>query len=98
VKRTAWKSVHPHPAFKESQMVLLALLGALIGMAAASIRNFSLWWGLLGGVVLGPLAVLLFFAKGTERRPCPYCREPVRADATVCKHCHGSLSAFTKSA
>lgn len=79
-------------------LALFAVLGALIGAAAASIRNFSIVWGVLGGLLLGPLAVLLFLVKGTERRQCPFCRESVIAEATVCKHCRSSLSAFSKSA
>lgn len=73
-----------------------AVLGALIGVAAAQRKGFSLAVGILGGVLLGPLAFLMFFISGLSRgdanKKCPHCAEFVKADAKVCKHCHRDLS------
>lgn len=69
------------------------LFGALVGAYAAQRRGFSLVAGLLGGMLLGPLALLMFFVSGggSQQRKCPYCAEWVKLEATVCKHCHKSL-------
>lgn len=61
------------------------LLGALVGLAAAQQRGFSLVSGLLSGLFLGPLAFLMFWATGSPR--CGACREFVQAGARLCKHC-----------
>ena len=78
-------------------MTLIAwlLFGALIGIAAAQRKGFSLVAGILGGVLLGPLALLMFFVSGVSssdrNRRCPYCAEWIRAEATICKHCRKDL-------
>jgi ribosomal protein L40E len=76
-------------------MLIWAGVGAIIGWAAASSKGFSVAGGVLGGVLLGPLAFLLFFVSGVssanERRKCPYCAEWVKNEARVCKHCGKDL-------
>ena len=78
-------------------MLLLAwaLLGALIGVAAAQKRGFSVVGGVLGGLLLGPLAFLMYWVSGVsaadKNRKCPYCAEFVKAEATICKHCKQPL-------
>jgi hypothetical protein len=71
------------------------LLGALIGFAASQRKGFSPVAGILGGAVLGPLAILMYAVSGVstgdQRRKCPYCAEWVKAEARVCKHCHRDL-------
>jgi len=71
------------------------LFGILVGIAAAQKKGFSSVAGAIGGLLLGPLAVLMFFVSGVTRsdrnRKCPYCAEFVKAEATVCKHCHKEL-------
>ena len=73
-----------------------AILGALIGVAASQRKGFSLATGIIGGVLLGPLAFLMFFISGLSRgdtnKKCPFCAEFIKADATVCKHCHKDLT------
>ena len=75
-----------------------ALFGALIGVAAAQKRGFSIAGGVLGGLLLGPLAVLMFLVSGVsrsdQRRKCPFCAEFVKAEATICKHCRKTLTSL----
>ena len=70
-------------------------LGALIGISAAQRRGWSAVAGGLGGLLLGPLAFLLYFASGVTRsdlrRQCPSCAEFVKAEARLCKHCRSPL-------
>jgi len=44
------------------------VLGALIGVAAAQRNGFNVVGGVLGGLLLGPLAVLMFFVSGIASR------------------------------
>ncbi len=77
------------------ELLYWPLLGALIGVAAAQRRGFSMVGGAIGGMLLGPLAILLFFVSGiasaNERRKCPFCAEWIQSAATVCKHCGRDL-------
>jgi predicted lipid-binding transport protein (Tim44 family) len=69
-----------------------ALIGALIGVVASQKKGFSMAGGIIGGLLLGPLAFLLFFVSGITggdaQKKCRHCAEFIKADATVCKHCH----------
>jgi len=78
-------------------LLLWSVLGAIIGYEAARRRDFSLSKGAVGGFLLGPLAVFLFFMPGTvvhevQQKTCPYCAETVKADARICMHCNAILT------
>ncbi len=77
-------------------LLLWAGLGALVGGIAAHRRGFSLVTGIIAGLVLGPLAVVLFFVPvwGSEpvrAQACPYCAGRVASNARVCHHCDAIL-------
>jgi hypothetical protein len=76
-------------------LLFWALLGALIGVAAAQKKGFSIVAGAIGGMLLGPFSLLMFLVSGVSsgdrRRKCPSCAEWVQAAAKVCKHCHHEL-------
>src|SRR6478752_5531913 len=90
--RTATTARHSET---EAVMFWWGLLGALIGVAAAQRKGFSTVGGVLGGLLLGPLAILMFFMSGIfssdESRKCPECAEFVKGDAKKCKHCGSEL-------
>jgi hypothetical protein len=74
-----------------------ALFGALIGVAAAQRKGFSMAGGIIGGLLLGPLAFLLFLVSGitgsdANQKKCPHCAEWVKGDALICKHCKSPLT------
>ena len=62
------------------------LFGALIGVSAAKKRGFGTAGGVIGGMLLGPLAVLMYFASGDKRR-CPECDEWISKKAKTCPLC-----------
>lgn len=75
------------------------VLGALIGVAAAQRKGFSVAGGIIGGMLLGPLAILMFavsgVSSGDKAKKCPFCAEWVKAEAKICKHCHKELPPTT---
>jgi hypothetical protein len=70
----------------------LWLLAALIvGIVAA--REFGrsgLAWGLLA-IVFTPLVGALLFVLPPRRVPCPFCAEPIKPSATLCRFCNRTL-------
>ena len=74
-----------------------AIFGALIGYLASQKRGFSAIGGVVGGLLLGPLALLMFLmdgivSKNEKGKKCPFCAEWVKPDATICKHCGRDIS------
>ena len=81
-------------------LLFLSLVGALIGILAALRRGFSMAAGVVGGLILGPLAILMYFvpgAAGKDIAKCPFCAESIKAEATVRKHCHREVPAAVKA-
>lgn len=71
------------------------LFGALIGVSAAQRRGFGTASGVIGGILLGPLAVLMYFVS-SDRYKCPDCAEWINKGARVCPHCKTTLSTIAK--
>jgi hypothetical protein len=74
------------------------VIGALIGVHAAQKKGFSIVAGVIGGLLLGPFAVFMYFVSGVasskdRQRKCPFCAEWIKPEATTCKHCHKDLPA-----
>ena len=73
-----------------------ALIGALIGVSAAKKRGLGTASGVVGGMLLGPLAVLMCFVSG-DRKRCPECDEWISKKAKICPHCKSQLGASVRS-
>ena len=78
-------------------LLFWAGIGAAVGYVAAHRRGFSPTTGIVAGLVLGPLAVMLFFVPGTlsstvRQYKCPYCSGWVTSNARVCTHCSAILT------
>lgn len=71
-------------------LLLFWALFALVGLAAAQRKGFPPVAGVIGGLLLGPLAVLMFLISPSKRK-CPHCAEWVKKDARVCPHCQRDL-------
>jgi len=65
--------------------LMYLFVGLLFGAIAARVRGFATWKGALGGLLLGPFALLLLFVSGDAR--CPACRQFIDPKATRCSHC-----------
>jgi hypothetical protein len=70
------------------------LFGALIGVSAAGRRGFGVVSGVIAGILLGPLAVLMYFVSG-DRIKCAQCAEWIKKDAKICPHCKTGTAQIT---
>ena len=53
------------------------IIGALIGLIAARLKSFNMIGGIIAGLLLGPLALLMFLCSegGTK---CPFCAKKIK--------------------
>ncbi|NBW11762.1 MAG: hypothetical protein EBR82_27395 [Caulobacteraceae bacterium] len=74
--------------------VLLWVACGAIGGVAANVRGWNVVVGILAGLLLGPLALLLFFVGGiiaAGGKTCPECAEKIKAAAKVCRFCRAMV-------
>lgn len=67
-----------------------AIIWPFVGLYASQKRGMSVAAGLLGGLVLGPLSLYMFWASG-DRVQCPACAEWIKKKAEICPHCKTSV-------
>lgn len=44
------------------------------------------------GIVFGPFGILFALLSKGNRKTCPYCRELIHNEATVCSHCQRDVT------
>ena len=62
-------------------------MGVATGFVAAERKGLNRAKALIGGTLLGPLAILLFRAGGTPKARCPFCEDGFNPGITQCRHC-----------
>ena len=67
-------------------VALWIIVGVVTGMLAASNKGFSIIGGIIGGALLGPLAILMFLCS-SGKKLCPFCAEWIQEKAKLCPHC-----------
>lgn len=80
-------------------MEITLVVAAIIGLIPAKIasnrgRSFFTWWlyGALIFIVALPHSLLLKEENAPGKKKCPYCKEVIDEDATVCPHCRSDLT------
>lgn len=68
--------------------LVCAIIAAIIGD-----KKGEAGIGCLAGFLLGPIGILMALVSTGNRKPCPYCQEPVNKAASVCPHCRKDLTA-----
>ena len=76
------------------EVLIIWIIFALIGYAAAKSRGWNPFVGVVAGLILGPLSFLLFLVSGVTRgepakiqKRCRECAEMVQAEAKLCRYC-----------
>lgn len=74
--------------------IVWIVLSILIGVWAKRKGRSNGWWFFLS-LMLSPIigAACVLCMKNLNTKTCPACAEPVRREASVCKHCRTKLSA-----
>lgn len=68
-------------------LIVCVLLGALIGIAAALRKGHSVPTSIIGGVLLGPLALLMFRSRSLDDSDKPVLAEPQPAPQYARRRC-----------
>jgi len=55
-------------------------------------KGYSQTTGFLGGLILGPIGVILAILSPSRLKKCPYCGEFIRPEAKVCRYCGRDLT------
>jgi hypothetical protein len=68
------------------------MIGAATGFIAGGKGRSDIGWFVLG-ILFGPFSLIVVAClpavkpEETDARPCPFCAEPIKMAAVVCKHC-----------
>ena len=66
--------------------ILWIFCGVIAAMIGA--RKGEGCMGFVIGFLFGPFGILFALLSKGNRTSCPYCRELIHHNATVCPHCH----------
>ena len=68
-------------------VIIVMLVMGVIGGAIGHAKGGKEVLGFVAGLILGPIGWLFIAILPTENRTCPDCKEAIKKDAAVCKHC-----------
>jgi drug/metabolite transporter superfamily protein YnfA len=71
-------------------------IGALCAIIASIKRRNPIVWFAFGAWFVLISLIVLFFLPRLHNRLCPYCREGVAVDASVCPHCQRDMKMDTE--
>lgn len=71
----------------------LIIVWLICGFIAAAIggRKGESGVAFIYGLLLGPLGIVLAICSSGNRRPCPFCKEPMQQGAALCPHCRSEI-------
>jgi hypothetical protein len=79
-----------------SEVLIIAALLGLIPATLASRKGGSFfWWWIFGAVIFIVALPMALLKRDETHAECPFCREAVRVDATVCPHCQREITLRT---
>jgi len=74
------------------EWLLIWLICGVIAAAIASKKGEGCA-GFILGLLLGPFGILFAILSSGNRKPCPFCKEMIHKDATVCPRCQKEMPA-----
>jgi hypothetical protein len=87
------------PRWEKNVGILLGnvLFGCVAGILAHTKARNALGW-FIAGCLIGPFSIVVALLptalkEGVTKR-CPYCAEPVLANASICRHCRSELGRY----
>ena len=72
-------------------IILLCWLACAPLAGIVGVRKGELWAAALSGLIFGPLGIVFAILSRGSRVSCPFCKESIHEEATVCPHCRQTL-------
>ncbi len=83
----------------ETVWLVVAVLSLIVTSAILGYKGRRSWLAVALSLLLGPVGIVVALMMPGRRRVgpatwrrCPFCAEPIRREAVVCKHCRRDLA------
>jgi len=77
-------------------IVILWLIFGAICYLLAEKKGRDKRIGFLAGILFGVFALIYYLLVSEPGKICPFCKEKIKKDATVCPHCQRELDVIRK--
>jgi hypothetical protein len=77
-------------------IIILWLIFGAICYLLAERKGRNKITGFLAGILFGVFALIYYLVVGEPGKICPFCKEKIKKDATVCPHCQRELDVVKK--